>query len=190
MNTYIYFVRHAESDKTEGNERTRGLTDQGKRDCKCIPRALMKEEIDVFFSSPYRRAVMTLEESAMRQGREIRISEDLRELVFSKEEAILPDQEVHEVVQHMFTDPDFALSSGESIRECRERSVASLKQILNSCKGRKIAIGTDGLVMTLMMNAFDCKYGYDFLMRTSKPDIYKLEFDDEVLTSVLRIQVK
>ena len=29
MNTYIYMVRHGESPKLEGDERTRGLTEKG-----------------------------------------------------------------------------------------------------------------------------------------------------------------
>ena len=30
--------------------------------------------------------------------------------------------------------------------------------------------------MTLMMNYFDKQYGFELLMNTSKPDIYKMEF--------------
>lgn len=32
MNTYIYMVRHGESPKLEGDERTRGLTEKGTLD--------------------------------------------------------------------------------------------------------------------------------------------------------------
>ena len=38
--------------------------------------------------------------------------------------------------------------------------------------------------MTLMMNYFDKQYGFEFLMNTSKPDIYKMEFKEEQLMNV------
>ena len=38
--------------------------------------------------------------------------------------------------------------------------------------------------MTLMMNYFDEKYDFEFLMNTSKPDIYKMEFNEEQLMNV------
>lgn len=34
--TTIYMVRHGESPKTEGNERTRGLTEKGKGDARIV----------------------------------------------------------------------------------------------------------------------------------------------------------
>ncbi|EJS58643.1 hypothetical protein ICG_01849 [Bacillus cereus BAG1X1-3] len=36
MNTYIYMVRHGESPKLEGNERTRGLTEKGILDAQRV----------------------------------------------------------------------------------------------------------------------------------------------------------
>ncbi|MNN92279.1 hypothetical protein D3C81_2105360 [compost metagenome] len=62
-----------------------------------------------------------------------------------------------------------------------------MKEIIKSYRGQKIAIGTHGLVMTLMMGYFDDQYGYEFLMKTSKPDIYRMEFNDEELLETQRI---
>lgn len=49
MITYIYMVRHSESPKAEGTERTRGLTEKGKMDSERISKTLQEEEIDLFF---------------------------------------------------------------------------------------------------------------------------------------------
>ena len=172
MNTYIYLVRHGESPKTEGNERTRGLTDKGKLDSHRITELLKAEEIDTFISSPYSRAMMTIEESAQYYGKEIIIFEDLKELIFSRGDMIISDKEIYPLVRRMFSDPDYSQHLGESINDCKRRSVARLKEILKKNKGHKIVIGTHGLIMTLMMRYFDSQYGYEFLMQTSKPDIY------------------
>jgi broad specificity phosphatase PhoE len=55
-------------------------------------------------------------------------------------------------------------------------------------QGKRIAIGTHGNVMTLMMNYFDPMYDLEFLNRTSKPDIYKMEFKVSVLKEVVSSQ--
>ncbi|OAB38618.1 phosphoglycerate mutase [Paenibacillus macquariensis subsp. defensor] len=187
MKTYIYFVRHSESSKTEGNERTRGLTNKGKVDSNRVTELLKAEEVDTFISSPYRRAIMTIEELAQYNGKEIIVFDDLKELVFTREDMIIPDKEVYSLVSKMFIDPDYKEQSGESINECQRRSMARLKEILKNYKGHKIVIGTHGLIMTLMMGYFDSQYGYEFLMETSKPDIYRMEFNDEELIHIQRI---
>ncbi|MNI85735.1 hypothetical protein D3C73_1427570 [compost metagenome] len=87
----------------------------------------------------------------------------------------------------MFETPDYVPPMGESMTECQQRSVAALKEILTIYKGQRVAIGTHGLVMTLMMNHFDNQYGYEFLMNTSKPDIYKMEFNEDTLVNIDRI---
>jgi phosphohistidine phosphatase SixA len=47
MKNIIYMVRHGESPKIEGNERTRGLTDKGRSDaltqaCRCLEGNLLR----------------------------------------------------------------------------------------------------------------------------------------------------
>ncbi len=64
MSTYIYMVRHGESPKLEGNERTRGLTEKGSLDAHRVTDILKTEGIDTFISSPYKRAVLTIEKAA------------------------------------------------------------------------------------------------------------------------------
>lgn len=187
MKTFIYMVRHGESPKTEGNERTRGLTDKGRSDSRIITELLKEEGIDTFVSSPYRRAVLTIEEVARFLGKEILVFEELKEIVFSSDDKIMSDKELYPLVKKMFSDPDFSLPGGESITICHNRVIPIMKKILNENKGRKIAIGTHGAVMTMMMGYFDRQYDLDFLLNTSKPDIYKMEFDEEVLVGTERL---
>jgi 2,3-bisphosphoglycerate-dependent phosphoglycerate mutase len=187
MNTYIYMVRHGESSKTKGNERTRGLTEKGKFDTHRITELLKDEGVNTFISSPYSRAVLTIEELAQFSGKEILVHEDLKESIFSSEDTIMSDKELYPLVKKMFSDPEFSLHGGESIAECQTRSIVVLKEILKDFKGHKIVIGTHGLVMTLMIGFFDKQYGYEFLMQTSKPDVYRMEFKDEELIDIKRL---
>lgn len=99
----------------------------------------------------------------------------------------MTDQELYPLLTAMFADPDFVPVGGESIHACQKRSVNVLTEILNKHSGQKVAIGTHGAVMTLMMNNFDAKYDLDFLLQTTKPDIYKMEFTGRTLMGVERL---
>ncbi|MED1408008.1 MULTISPECIES: histidine phosphatase family protein [Bacillus] len=187
MNTYIYMVRHGESPKLEGDERTRGLTEKGILDTHRVTEILKTEGIDTFISSPYKRAMLTIEKSADFYEKEILTYENLKECRFSSEDKIISDKEVYPLVKKMFSKPEFSLTEGESYVDCQRRVVRVLKEILMDFQGNKIVIGTHGLVMTQMMNYFDNQYGFEFLMNTSKPDVYKLEFKGEQLINVERL---
>ncbi|GMR65742.1 MULTISPECIES: histidine phosphatase family protein [Bacillus] len=189
MNTYIYMVRHGESPRLEGSERTRGLTEKGKMDTHRVTDVLKMEGIDTFISSPYNRAMLTIEAAANFYEKEIIVYENLKECRFVSEDQIIPDKEVYPLVKKMFSNPDFAHMEGESYKDCQRRVVKVLKEILMDFQGQKIVIGTHGLVMTLMMNCFDNQYGFEFLINTSKPDIYKLEFNDEQLLNVEKLWI-
>lgn len=189
MNTYIYMVRHGESSKLEGSERTRGLTEKGSLDAHRVTDILKTEGIDTFISSPYKRAVLTIEKTANFYEKEILIYENLKECMFSSGNQVISDKEVYPLVKKMFSNPDFTLMEGESYKDCQRRVVKVLKEILMDFQGQKIVIGTHGLVMTLMMNYFDKQYGFEFLIHTSKPDIYKLEFNDEQLLNLKKLWI-
>ncbi|WP_160036935.1 histidine phosphatase family protein [Paenibacillus sp. An7] len=185
MKTIIYMVRHAESPYTEGNERTRGLTLDGKMNAKKITEILKDEGINVIISSPYVRAILTLEGLAKELELDIQIFEDLRERHFS--DCLISHEEFMPAMKKMFDDSDYALPGGESNKVCQNRSVAVLKNILEVHKGKKVAMGTHGNVMTLMMNYFNSNYGFDFMNQVKKPDIYKLQFKDLTLEKVTRL---
>ncbi|MDQ0195288.1 histidine phosphatase family protein [Paenibacillus wynnii] len=187
MKTTIYMVRHGESPKTEGNERERGLTDKGSSDANRITELLKEEGIDVFVSSPYKRAILTIEELAQSLDKEIIVIEDLKEMVFLSEDRIMPDKELYPYLERILSDTDFTFPGGESSGICQKRAILILKDILTKYRGQKVAIGTHGLVMTLMMRYFDKQYDLNFLLQTSKPDIYRMELIDEELVETKKL---
>ncbi|WP_256704133.1 histidine phosphatase family protein [Paenibacillus sp. FSL R5-0766] len=139
MKTIVYMVRHAESPYTEGTERTRGLTLEGKMNAERITEILTNEGIHAIVSSPYARAILTLEGVAAALELDIQIMEDLRERHFSDD--MIADEEFEPASKRMFDDPDYALPGGESNTVCQNRAVGVLKQILEEYKGKKVAIG-------------------------------------------------
>jgi 2,3-bisphosphoglycerate-dependent phosphoglycerate mutase len=186
MKTYIYMVRHGDSPKV-GVERSRGLTLQGVEAAKRVTDLLKEEGIDVVISSPYLRSILTVQELADDLGQEVLLCEELKERVFSSEGTKISDSELIPLLENSFSNANFSLSGAESNVACQERAVSALFKILETYRGHKVAIGTHGAVMTLMMGYFDSKYDLSFLLSTSKPDIYRLEFNGFALVEVTRL---
>ena len=62
-----------------------------------------------------------------------------------------------------------------------------LQKLLITHKGHKVVISTHAVIMTLMMGYYDKKYDLDFLLNTTKPDIYRMEFENQDLLQVERL---
>jgi 2,3-bisphosphoglycerate-dependent phosphoglycerate mutase len=179
-------VRHGESPK-EGNERTRGLTEKGQLDAQRLTDILKDEEIDEVVSSPYIRSILTVEKLAKKIGQEVLVFEDLKERIFSSEDNRISDKELVPLLEKSFSESSFSLEGGESNADCQKRAINVLKELLDTFKDKKVVIGTHGAVMTLMMGYFDSNYDLNFLHSTSKPDIYRLEFNEQELVNVQRL---
>jgi len=186
MGTYVYMIRHAESIYVHGNERLRGLSDKGREDARKVEAVLRDEAIDVFVSSSYMRAIETMRALAESHGKDITEYEELRERPIAGPEIIMDESLLFTAIEKSFADKDYKMEGGESTREAQVRAIPIFKQLLVEHAGKKIAIGTHGNIMTIIMNYFDESYGYDFWKSTSKPDIYRLEFDGLSLKSVER----
>ncbi|MGE7910616.1 histidine phosphatase family protein [Lysinibacillus xylanilyticus] len=186
MDTTIYMIRHAESPFIIGQERTRKLSNQGEIDAKKVTAIMNEKEIDLVVSSPYIRAIQTIEGIVDSKNIEVKVFEELRERQL-KGAYKLPEEEIKQAIKKSFEDIDFKLSGGESVRDVQNRAVPIIKDLLNKFEKKTIIIGTHGNVMTIILNYFNKEYGYDFWENTSKPDIYKLVFSQKKLQLVQRI---
>ncbi len=77
--TKVYFVRHAQPEHTWEDDRTRPLTEDGKRDSGIVLEFLKDKKIDVFYCGPYKRSMDTIAKAADFFGKEIITDERLRE---------------------------------------------------------------------------------------------------------------
>ena len=178
-------IRHAESPFIFGEERTRKLSEDGEIEAEKVAKLMHSEKIDVIVSSPFARSIQTIEAIATTRNLEIKLYEELRERMI-KGNYQLPWEEVEPAIKKSFDDKDYCLPGGETTRQAQERAVPIIKQMLKEYEGKSIVVGTHGNIMTIIMNYFNEKYGYDFWASTSKPDIYKLLFTDGELMDVKR----
>ena len=182
MITNIYFVRHADSVYTL-DELNRPLSNKGFTDVEKVTELLLCENITKIISSPYKRAIQTVEGTANGFALDILIEEDFRERKIAEGAVENPQ----EVISKYWEDFDFSILEGESGYLAQDRGVAALKKVLSKYCGENIVIGTHGNIMVLMMNYYDKKFNYDFWRNLKMPDIYKLSFEDEELVDVRRI---
>ncbi|HGH7179543.1 TPA: histidine phosphatase family protein [Bacillus luti] len=181
--TTIYFIRHAHSTYTQ-DERERPLSEKGQLDAENVTRLLKDEHIDVVISSPYKRAIQTVQGIANTYNVSIQIEENLRERLLSKE--LVTD--FNDAVQKVWEDWDFAYEGGESNDVAQRRAVICMQNILKKYEDKNIVIGTHGNIMVLLMNYFDSKYDFRFWKTLRMPDIFKLNFHNEDLVSAERIE--
>ncbi|MED1610398.1 histidine phosphatase family protein [Bacillus paranthracis] len=181
--TTIYFVRHAHSTYTK-EERERPLSEKGHLDAENVTRLLKDKHIDVVISSPYKRAIQTVQGIANTYDVSIQIEEDLRERLLSSESVT----DFNDAVQKVWEDWDFAHEGGESNDVAQRRAVICMQNILKKYEDKNIVIGTHGNIMVLLMNYFDSKYDFRFWKTIRMPDIFKLNFHNEGLVSAERIE--
>lgn len=69
--TKVYFVRHAQPEHDWEEDRTRPLTEEGKKDSEIVLEFLKNKKIDAFYCSPYKRSMDTIAEAAAFFAKEI-----------------------------------------------------------------------------------------------------------------------
>ena len=180
--TTLYFVRHAHSTYT-ADEWTRPLSEKGKGDVPQITNILSEEAIDLVVSSPYKRAIQTVQGIADNIGTEVLLMDDLRERTLTTE----PAEDFTLAMTKVWEDPTFAWEGGESNVDAQMRGVRAILALLDQHEGKRIAIGTHGNIMVLILQYFDERYGYSFWNGLDMPDIYKVTFDLHKLVNVEKL---
>ncbi len=171
--TKVYFVRHAEPQHAWSDDRTRPLTDEGLQDVLQVTEYFKTRNIDVFFCSPYKRSIQTIEAAAAYFDKEIIIDERLRE---RKKGPAGDDQGM---LQKRWNDKDFSEEGGESIHAVQSRNIAALNDILENNKEKTIVIGTHGTALSSILNHYDDTFDCDSFLRIIDwmPYIIELDFN-------------
>lgn len=175
--TRVYFVRHAQSDHELKDERTRPLTEDGKRDSAIVLEFLKNQKINVFYCSPYKRSVDTIADTAAFFGKEIITDERLRE----REKG--PEGNNYGMFQKRWADHDYHEDGGESIAMVQKRNVEALNEILSDNPGREIVVGTHGTALSTILNFYDKNFGCEDFLRIIDwmPYIIELDFEGNKL---------
>ncbi|MYL39984.1 histidine phosphatase family protein [Halobacillus litoralis] len=182
MTTNIFLVRHAHSTYTP-EELKRPLSEKGLKDADIVKKLLIEENIENVISSPYLRAVQTVEGLASALGEDIHIFNEFKERKLTEGAA----SDFEEAIRKVWEDPSFSWEGGESNKVAQQRGVRGIKTVLEKYENKNVVIGTHGNIMVLIMNYFDEKYGFEFWKKLAMPDIFRLSFKDNKLVDCKRI---
>ncbi len=185
--TVIYFVRHAESNMGNPDDRTRELTIKGLEDRKLVTQFLNDKKIDIVLSSPYKRAIDTVKEFADLHKLEIELILNFRERKVSSEWI----EDFHTFSRKQWQDFDYKLSDGESLREVQRRNIIALKQIIERHKEKNIVVGSHGTALSTIINYYDNSFQYDDFesIRTLMPWIVKFTFENSKCVEVRKYNI-
>ena len=181
--TRVYFVRHAQPDHSNPDDRNRPLTEEGKKDSELVLKVLENERIDVFYCSPYKRSMDTIKETADHFQKEIITDERLRE----REAGV--NGNGSEMFRKRWEDHDYHEEGGESIGEVQKRNIAALMDILEKNRDRTIVIGTHGTALSTIFNFFDSSFGCKEFLRIIDwmPYIVRMDFDGKQMVGFSEI---
>ena len=175
--TKVYFVRHAQPEHAWEEDRTRPLTEEGKKDSAIVTEFFKDKKIDAFYCSPYRRSIDTIAETAAFFGKEIITDERLRE----REKGAEGNN--HGMFRKRWADHDYHEDGGESIAMVQKRNMEALNEILSGNPAREIVIGTHGTALSAILNFYDNSFSCDDFLRIIDwmPYIIELDFEGNKL---------
>lgn len=171
--TIIYFVRHAQPEHAWEDDRTRPLTGEGRRDSAIVFEFLKDKHIDAFYSSPYKRSVDTIADSANFFGKDIITDEDLREREKGE------NGNNHGMFHKRWADHNYHEEGGESIAMVQKRNMRALTEILRDNIDKEVVVGTHGTALSTILNFYDKSFGCDDFLRIVDRMPYVIELDFE-----------
>lgn len=176
MTTRVYFIRHAQSDRSFHDERTRPLTPEGMADTEKIIPVLKDKGITRIISSPYTRTIQTVEKLSKALELEIVTDDDLRERNAGKWHG----DRFFDFVERQWADFNYSIEDGESLRQVQERNIRALKKYLDKYNGQTLAIATHGTALSTIINYYFPEYGFkDFLkIADLMPLVLRSDFSD------------
>ena len=171
--TKIYFVRHAQPEHVWEDDRTRPLTREGKKDSAIVFEFLKDKHVDAFYSSPYKRSIDTIADSANFFGKDIITDEDLREREKGE------NGNNHGMFHKRWADHNYHEEGGESIAMVQKRNMRALTEILRDNIDKEVVVGTHGTALSTILNFYDKSFGCDDFLRIVDRMPYVIELDFE-----------
>ena len=175
--TTVYFVRHAEPNFSNHDDVSRELTTKGLEDRKLVTEFFAGKEVDAVLSSPYKRSVQTVEHFARSRNMPITAVWDFRER--KVESAWIEDFDGF--CRYQWSDFDYKLSDGETLREVQTRNIAALHDVLVKYCGKTVVIGSHGTALSTIINHYEPSFGYEDFRRIKNimPWVVKFTFQGQ-----------
>lgn len=182
--TIVYFVRHAEPNYDNHNDALRELSAKGLEDRKLVTKFFADKEIDAALSSPFRRAIDTIQDFADSSGLAIELIDEFRERKIDSEWI----EDFTSYSRRQWDDFSYKLSDGECLQEVQDRNIRALKLVLDKYRGKRVMIGSHGTALSTVIKFYDNSFGYDDFakIKNKMPWIVELVFDENAKLLAMR----
>jgi 2,3-bisphosphoglycerate-dependent phosphoglycerate mutase len=167
----LFLVRHAHSDYSADD--MRGLSEQGRQASLRVADLLQGCDVAAIISSPYTRAVETVQPLADRLKMTIEIEPDLRERRLSSG----PLDDFRTSLEATWRDFDLVHPGGESSAAAQARVSRAVRRLAPIGRSRDVVIATHGNALALFLHTLDPQIDFSFWTRLSLPDIYAVATD-------------
>lgn len=168
MDKEIFIIRHCEA---EGQSSESNLTERGSQQAIHLARFFSSIKIDQIISSPFMRAIQSIEPTSQEKKLNIEIEDRLSERILSSTN--LPDWV--ENLKATYIDLELKFNGGESSQEATNRAINVIEDIIKS-NSQKTIIVTHGNLMTLILKYFNNEFGFENWKNLSNPDVFLLQF--------------
>ncbi|MFS0577316.1 histidine phosphatase family protein [Sporosarcina sp. 179-K 3D1 HS] len=163
MEKTVYLVKHCQAT---GQQPEAELTEEGKEQAKELHRFFEKRNIKHIISSPFTRAIQSIQPTAESQGLQVEIDGRLAEhKLISKN---LKDW--IERLEESVRDRDLKMAGGESSREIAKRGM----EVLESATDGTVLV-THRNTMALLLMQIDGMQGLKEWSGFSRPDVYEVK---------------
>lgn len=174
----VVLVRHAKSvppPEAGPDDFRRPLTPEGLRQAQDLARALAELYPVAVWSSPYPRAVQTVEPTARVLGLVVRTWWNLRE--WNDGMPAGSDWTAQEV--RSWADPSFARPGGESLDQLTRRASGAVRSLAKRYAGQRVLIGSHGTFVARALHGLGVAVGHSFVRDMPMPAVYRVRFTGE-----------
>jgi broad specificity phosphatase PhoE len=195
--TNIFLVRHGEVAGNAGDKLAfvgwgdLPLTENGERQSRAVADYLSGEKIAAVYSSDLQRALITARRIAQKQGLDVRVDRDLREVNYGAWEG-LGESELLENWRDQYearqNDPwNVAPTGGESYAQMWQRFFPKWQQLVKAHEGESaVLVGHNGLIRMLVCHLLGAPFGNFKRVHVSNCGVSRFEIEgDKVLVRVL-----
>ena len=176
----IYLIRHGKA-AMEGSDIERVLDEDGKIQaislCKKIKEQFKDKKIKIF-SSPFKRAMQTVESLSKEMNVQIEQTASLVEIKMGKD----PQLSKHQIIEKMWANDNFKTENGISQSEHVSIIKGELDMIFNDFYNNKydlILVSHGNSIGIILKYFFDIQFNFEDWKKISMPDMYYLEFNNE-----------
>tara|TARA_B100000989_G_scaffold77723_1_gene55207 strand:+ start:143 stop:703 length:561 start_codon:yes stop_codon:yes gene_type:complete len=175
-----------------GDERLRELDADGVKQSLSLSKKISEKinENTIVYSSPFTRALQSLEPLLkIYNNMKIYPNDNLKEINIGKSD----QYSKHQIIEKMWNDKNFKVTTGESQKECYERIQIFLNETFKIFKeeNKNIIFVTHGnLIGIILKYFFNLDFNFQMWKKISMPDFYEIVFDDNYIAKNLKRDIE